>query len=184
MNTRMLPRTVALAGVVTVAAVALGGVASTGPASATPAPAPAAAVAAPAAAQAARGVWPGKEEYNKRTAIAFVDLLMNKKKPQLAADRYLGSTYIQHNPQIANGKQALVAWATGFEAAFPQLKVEVKRAAADGDLVMVHSHLTLFPGDRGTAVMDIVRLDKGKIVEHWDVLQAVPETSANTNTMF
>jgi predicted SnoaL-like aldol condensation-catalyzing enzyme len=173
MSTHMLRRivTLSIVGVVTAAALASGATASASPGP-TPKPAP------------AQRSWGGVEESNKRTALAFVDLLMNQKKPQKAADRYLGSQYIQHNPQIGNGKAALVAWATGFQAAFPQLKIEVKRVLADGDLVMVHSHLTLFPGDRGTAVADIVRLKNGKIVEHWDVLQAVPETSANDNTMF
>ncbi|HST84282.1 MAG TPA: nuclear transport factor 2 family protein [Kineosporiaceae bacterium] len=176
MNAQALRRIVALSvvGVVTASALAVGATASASPAQLTPTPA---SVSVP-------GDRAHTEETNKRTALAFVDLLMNKKKPQKAADRYLGSTYIQHNPQIGNGKAALVAWATGFQASFPSLKIEVKRVLADGDLVMVHSHLTLFPGDRGTAVADIVRLKNGKIVEHWDVLQAVPETSANDNTMF
>jgi predicted SnoaL-like aldol condensation-catalyzing enzyme len=174
MSTRTLRRIVTLSsvGVVTAAALAVGATASASPA--TPA----------TKAASTQGAWAGKEESNKRTALAFVDMLINQRKPQKAADRYLGPRYIQHNPQIGNGKAALVAWATGFEAAFPSLKVEPKRVLADGDLVMVHSHMTLFPGDRGTAVADIVRLENGKIVEHWDVLQAVPETSANTNTMF
>jgi predicted SnoaL-like aldol condensation-catalyzing enzyme len=178
MSAQSLHRIVALSvvGVVTASALAVGATASASPATLTSTAAP--------ASVSAQGDRAGTEEANKRTALAFVDLLMNKKKPQKAADRYLGSTYIQHNPQIGNGGAALVAWATGFQASFPNLKIEVKRVLADGDLVMVHSHLTLFPGDRGTAVADIVRLKHGKIVEHWDVLQAVPETSANGNTMF
>lgn len=176
MSTLTLRRIVTLfsVGVVTTAALAAGAAASASPAAPATKPAPA----------PAQGAWAGTEAQNKRTALAFVDMLINQRKPQQAADRYLGPRYIQHNPQIGNGKAALVAWATGFEATFPQLKVAPKRALADGDLVVVHSHMTLFPGDRGTAVTDIVRLEKGKIVEHWDVLQAVPETSANGNTMF
>ena len=107
-----------------------------------------------------------KEARNKRIALAFVDLALNKKQPQKAADLYLRDPYIQHNPQITNGK------------------VDFKRAIADGDLVMIHSRLTTSATDRGTAVADIVRFRNGKIVEHWDVLQAVPETAANGNTMF
>lgn len=124
------------------------------------------------------------EARNKRMALAFVDLALNKKQPQKAADLYLRDPYIQHNPQIANGKAAFVAWATGFIKAVPDVKVDFKRVLADGDLVMIHSHLTTSATDLGTAVADIVRFEKGKIVEHWDVLQAVPETSANDNTMF
>jgi predicted SnoaL-like aldol condensation-catalyzing enzyme len=160
-------------GVVAAATLAAGGAASAGPA-----------VPPASGAMTAHGARPGNEEVNKRTVLAFMDTLINQKKPQKAADLYVSPRYIQHNPQVADGKQALVAWATGFEASFPNLKIEFKRVLADGDLVMVHSHLTLFPGDRGTAAADIVRLQNGKIVEHWDILQAVPETSANDNTMF
>ncbi|CAM5692203.1 nuclear transport factor 2 family protein [Streptomyces canus] len=125
-----------------------------------------------------------KEAHNKRTALAFVDLALNQKQPQKAADLYLRDPYIQHNPQIANGKAAFVTWATNFIKAVPDVKVDFKRVLADGDLVMIHSRLTTSATDRGTAVADIVRFKNGKIVEHWDVLQAVPETSANDNTMF
>ncbi|MDX3525237.1 nuclear transport factor 2 family protein [Streptomyces sp. ID05-39B] len=125
-----------------------------------------------------------KEARNKRIALAFVDLALNKKQPQKAADLYLRDPYIQHNPQITNGKAAFVTWATNFIKAVPDVEVDFKRAIADGDLVMIHSRLTTSATDRGTAVADIVRFRNGKIVEHWDVLQAVPETAANGNTMF
>ena len=71
-----------------------------------------------------------------------------------------------------------------FTAAFPNFRLEVKRLVAEGDLVMMHSHLVRQPGDRGVAVVDIFRLEEGKIVEHWDVSQEVPEKSANNNSMF
>ena len=71
-----------------------------------------------------------------------------------------------------------------FTQNFPELRMETKRIIAEGDYVVLHSHLILKPGDRGSAVVDIFRLENGKIVEHWDVVQEVPETSANNNTMF
>jgi predicted SnoaL-like aldol condensation-catalyzing enzyme len=136
----------------------------------------------------AAAAWPAtqaaKEARNKRIALAFIDLAFNKKQPQKAADLYVRDPYIQHNPQLANGKAPFVTWATGFINEVPDVKVEVKRALADGDLVMVHSRMTVSATDRGTAAADVFRLKNGKIVEHWDVLQAVPETSANDNTMF
>jgi len=72
----------------------------------------------------------------------------------------------------------------GFVQQFPEVNLEIQRMVAEGDLVVTHSHLTTGPQDRGSAVMDIFRLEQGKIVEHWDVMQPVPETSANDNTMF
>ena len=71
-----------------------------------------------------------------------------------------------------------------FAQNFQDFRYELKRIIAEGDYVVLHSHLILKPGDRGTAVVDIFRLENGKIVEHWDVVQEVPETSANNNTMF
>ncbi|MEU6259638.1 nuclear transport factor 2 family protein [Streptomyces griseorubiginosus] len=123
-------------------------------------------------------------ECNKRVALAFIDLAFNKKKPQEAADRYIGATYTQHNPNFADGKAAFVSAVTDYTQQFPQLKEDVKRVAAEGDLVFVHTHETTTPTDLGSAVVDIFRFKNGKIVEHWDVTQSVPETSANDNTMF
>ncbi|GLH98844.1 nuclear transport factor 2 family protein [Phytohabitans aurantiacus] len=137
-----------------------------------------------AATAASHGAPANQEARNKRVALAFMDLAINQKQPQKAADLYMGTTFIQHNPQNPDGKVAFVAWAQGLITVAPNVKVDVKRALADGDLVMVHSHFTLSATDRGFAVADIFRLKNGRIVEHWDVSQPVPETSANDNTMF
>ena len=93
--------------------------------------------------------------------------------------------YIQHNPQAADGFDAFIAFVNSFTQQFPQLHVDIKRVIGECNMVVTHSHITTSPDDRGSAVADIFRLNRqGKVVEHWDVIQAVPPTSANDNTMF
>ena len=121
---------------------------------------------------------------DKRTVQQFYDLAFNQKKPADAAAKYLGKVYRQHNPGAGDGPEAFVAFVTSFVKAHPALRFDLKRTIAEGDFVVTHSHMTLNPADRGTAVMDIFRLEKGKIVEHWDVLQQIPAEAANDNTMF
>ncbi|MBZ4317978.1 nuclear transport factor 2 family protein [Streptomyces sp. SCA2-4] len=123
-------------------------------------------------------------ERNKRTAQEFFSLAFNDKRPDEAAARCLGPVYIQHNPGAPDGAEAFVAFITRFGKQFPELSMEFKRVVAEGDLVVLHSHMRTSPEDRGSAVMDIVRFEDGRIVEHWDVVQAVPEAVANDNTMF
>ena len=125
-----------------------------------------------------------KLEINKAIVSDFYNLAFNLKNPEEAADKYLGSYYRQHNPGAADGKEPFIAFVNGFQKIFPALRFEIKRLVAEDDLVVQHSHLIRKEGDRGVAVMDIFRLENGKIVEHWDVLQEIPETSANSNTMF
>jgi len=98
--------------------------------------------------------------------------------------KYVGRTCRQHNPGAGDGTVPFVNFVRGFVGAFQSLRFEFKRLVAEGDLVMVHSHLVRQPGDRGMAVMDIFRHQNGRIVEHWDVLQEVPESPANQYTMF
>ena len=117
--------------------------------------------------------------------IAYYERAFNDHEPEDAVERYVGSEYIQHNPMAPDGTDAFIAFVRAYVEQFPQLNIEIKRAIAEGDLVMTHGLLRTSPEDRGTAAADIFRLDEnGKIVEHWDVLQPVPETSANDNTMF
>jgi predicted SnoaL-like aldol condensation-catalyzing enzyme len=124
-------------------------------------------------------------EENKRNVIAYYERAFNDHEPEDAVERYVGSEYIQHNPMAPDGTDAFIAFVRGYVEQFPELRVEIKRAIAEGDLVMTHGLLKTSPDDRGTAAADIFRVDEnGKIVEHWDVLQPVPETSANDNTMF
>jgi predicted SnoaL-like aldol condensation-catalyzing enzyme len=121
---------------------------------------------------------------NKTLVTTFLDLAFNQHQPEQAATQYLGATYRQHNPMAADGPAAFVAFVRWFSHTHPALRLETKRVLAEGDMVAVHGHLIREPGDRGVAVIDLFRVEDGKIVEHWDVLQDVPEKSANDNTMF
>lgn len=123
-------------------------------------------------------------EQNKHTVVAYLEQALNAKQPAEAVAAHVGGRYVQHNPQAPDGPDAFIAFVDGFTAQFPALNLDIKRVVAEGDLVVTHSLLTLAAGDRGTAVVDIFRLEDGKIVEHWDVLQPVPESAANDNTMF
>ncbi|MET8078982.1 nuclear transport factor 2 family protein [Streptomyces sp. NPDC005303] len=122
-------------------------------------------------------------EYNKKLVTAAFDQLIVRKDLS-AIDRYWGPEYHQHNPGIADGIAGAKDGLGAYFKAFPQLSVSRKRVIAEGDLVAVHSHYVPAPGERGQAVVDLFRVRGGKIVEHWDVLQDVPASSANDNTMF
>ena len=103
------------------------------------------------------------------------------------ADRvreFIGPTYIQHNPNVPNGRKAFVDAFTKVFAQFPRRHSRIVRVIAEGDLVVLHVDLTKSADDRDSAVVDIFRLEHGRIVEHWDVQQAIPEKAANDSTMF
>ena len=123
-------------------------------------------------------------EANKKILREWHEIALDQRKPEEAAAKYLGPYYRQHNPGAADGAESYVAFMKRLAQTYPGLRMETKRIIAEGDYVVLHSHLILKPGDRGMAVVDIFRLENGKIVEHWDVVQEVPETSANSNTMF
>jgi predicted SnoaL-like aldol condensation-catalyzing enzyme len=124
-----------------------------------------------------------QEEANKKAVLEFYDAAINKKDFEAAA-KYFGSHYTQHNPLAADGPQGLKGFIEFLKAKFPDAKSEFKRVFADGDYVIVHVHAVREPGTRGNAIIDIFRLEGGKVVEHWDVTQPIPEKALNNNTMF
>jgi predicted SnoaL-like aldol condensation-catalyzing enzyme len=124
------------------------------------------------------------EEANKEKAVYCMDLLFNQKDIEKSRAECWGETYIQHNPYAADGPDALFAFMEPFFESNPDASIDIKRVAAEGDLVWIHYNNKPTPDALGLAVVDILRMEDGKFVEHWDVVQPVPAESANDNTMF
>ena len=122
-------------------------------------------------------------EQNKKVVVDFYEKAINQKDFE-AASKHFGPRYTQHNPVAADGPDGLKAFLQFLKEKFPNSKSEIKRVFADGDYVILHVHAVREPGGRGSAIVDIFKLENGKIVEHWDVIQPIPETAANSNGMF
>ena len=121
---------------------------------------------------------------NNRDMVGyFWNQVFNRHDPSVI-DQMTGETYTQHSPGFADGKKAFRDGITGFLKEFPESSAEIKHIGADGDLVFIHNHIKLNPKDRGQAAVDIFSVRDGKIVEHWDVIQDIPEKAENPNTMF
>jgi predicted SnoaL-like aldol condensation-catalyzing enzyme len=136
-----------------------------------------------ALAGAARAEETAKEKANKAAVLAFYDAALNKLDYEAAA-KYLGPVYKQHNPTAADGPEGLKSFIAYLKTTYPKTHSQVTMAFADGDFVILRVHAVRVPGTLGNAIVDIFRLDKGKVIEHWDSVQPVPDKSANNNTMF
>ncbi len=127
-----------------------------------------------------------KMERNKKNVVEFYNAVLNEKDFDKAS-KYVGATYIQHNPIGADGLEGIKGFIGFLKAKFPNNKSEIKRVFADGNYVIVHVHAVREPGTRGNAIFDLFRLDdNGKVLEHWDAVQPIPEPekAMNKNGMF
>jgi predicted SnoaL-like aldol condensation-catalyzing enzyme len=120
---------------------------------------------------------------NKKNAIAFYKMAYEG-NPRKAIELYVGAQYIQHNPLVGDGKQPFIEYFERMQQEYPQKSIEFVRSAAEEDLVALHTH-QVWPGNDEYVTMDFFRFDdQGKIVEHWDAMQQIPETSAHKNKMY
>ena len=122
-------------------------------------------------------------ETNKKTVVDFYEAGLNKKDFE-AASKFFGPKYIQHNPGAPDGIEGFKTFVDFLRNKFPNSHSEIKKVFADGDFVILHVHAVREPGTLGRAIVDIFRLENGKIVEHWDVAQDIPEKMPHTNGMF
>lgn len=122
-------------------------------------------------------------EQNKKNAISYYEMAYHG-NPRKAVELYVGAEYIQHNPLVGNGKEAFIAYFEKMAREYPEKSIEFVRSVAEDDLVVIHTH-QVWPGEEEYVTIDIFRFDNaGKIVEHWDAIQSIPERSANPNTMY
>lgn len=130
-----------------------------------------------------RDVQARQAKANCRLVAGFYEAFFNRRQFEVA-EKVVAESYIQHNPDTPNGRKALVGYFTSFMQEHPKAHSKIVRVSASGDLVWLHVHDVSSPEDRGSAVLDIFRVHRGQIVEHWDVIQPVPEKQAHGNTMF
>ena len=122
-------------------------------------------------------------EANKKAVVEFYEAGLNRKDFE-AASKYIGPQYIQHNPGAQDGIEGFKGFLAFLREKFPNSHSEIRRVFADGDYVILHVHAVREPGTRGRAIVDFFRLEQGKIVEHWDVAQDIPEKMPHNNGMF
>jgi len=122
-------------------------------------------------------------EANKKVVVEFYEKGLNQKDFD-AASKYFGPRYVQHNPTAADGIEGFKKFIAFLREKFPDSHSEIKKVFAEGDYVILHVHAVREKGTRGNAIVDIFKLENGKIVEHWDVNQPIPEKAANENGMF
>ncbi|MBR1145949.1 nuclear transport factor 2 family protein [Bradyrhizobium sp. AUGA SZCCT0431] len=124
-----------------------------------------------------------QQEANRKAVLEFYEKGLNQKDAD-GAIAYMGDRYVQHNPNAADGPEGFRKFIGFLREKFPNSRSEIKRSFVDGDYVILHVHAVREPGTRGSAIIDVFKLENGKIVEHWDVVQPIPENPANSNTMF
>jgi predicted SnoaL-like aldol condensation-catalyzing enzyme len=120
----------------------------------------------------------------KTTVMEFFELAFQQKNPAEARAKHMHDGYIQHNPQVPDGADTFVGAIGGMYEMFPDFSSKVHRVVAEGDLVAIHHEVHFAPGDQGNSVVDIFRVEDGKVIEHWDIIQEIPTEAANDNTMF
>ena len=123
------------------------------------------------------------QEANRKIVLDFYEKGLNQKDAD-AAIALMGNRYVQHNPNAADGPKGFRKFIGFLREKFPNSRSEIKRSFVDGDYVIVHVHAVREPGTRGAAIIDIFKLENGKVVEHWDVVQPIPENPQNNNGMF
>ena len=122
-------------------------------------------------------------EENKKNAIAFYKMAYEG-NPRDAVDRFVGDVYIQHNPAVEDGKGGFIDYFERMAKEYPEKDIEFVRVIAEDDLIALHTHQT-WPGNIEYVTMDFFRFDEnGKIAEHWDSIQEIPDKHANNNTMY
>ena len=126
---------------------------------------------------------PVQQEAKRQVVLQFYEAGLNRKDAD-AALKYVGNRYVQHNPNAADGPQGFRQFIAFLRDKYPDSHSEIVRSFVDGDHVILHVHAVREPGTRGNAIVDIFKLENGKIVEHWDVTQAIPEKTASGNPMF
>ena len=124
------------------------------------------------------------EKANLEKAVYCMEVLEIELDLETAANECFAERYIQHAPHVPDGREAVLSFFANRIDAYPESSIEIKRAAAEGDLVWIHLHSKRTPDALGTAVIHIFRMEDGKFAEHWGVGQPVPENAAHNNTMF